>query len=250
MIMKPILIRSLATGIIIFLTATANADDNRHTFKGATLGMSIEAFRAMAFPDVGKKPGYGKFVPKVFRVQCAPASELLTNCWFEAWSVERAPVCEMDAKELKAHVKRLNRSAYRKVLVKISDFQKTCFRRIDVGYAGYSPSYDSDITYYFHGGRLMEIDIGVRPGDVNLLYPKLVIAYGSPTHESKPVASNRFGAKFQNFVAEWRGDEDMIILKRYNGKTNIGQFTFLHRPTVAQYRVSKARVTQSAVKDF
>ncbi len=245
---------TIIVGLALLHATASHGAGKRFAFKGVTLGMSIGEFRDLAFPDAGRPPAGGKFVPRVYRTSCGPPMDRIERCWFEAWNESYPPVCKLDADGIERHVRKVNRTIRRwtntnKELT-VEDVDNMCFARIDVGYGGRPPEFGSDISYRFHGGRLMEIDIRVRPGDVDLLYPKLVIAYGPPTMKSMPVESNRLGAKFQNLVAEWRSDEDVIILKRYDGHTDIGQFTFIHRPTVAQYQSGTARATRDAAKDF
>jgi len=242
----------LALGFGLLHTPAVLSAEKQFAFKGVSLGMLIEEFRSLDFPDAGRPLFGGKSAPKAYRTSCEPIMDRIQKCWFEAWNETYPPVCGLSDDGIEQHIRKVNRTIRRPANEQLTTegIRNMCFDRIDVGYGGRAPEFDSDITYYFHGGRLLEINIHVRPGDVDLLHPKLIIAYGPPTTESMPIEGNSFGATFQNLVVEWYGDESSIILKRYNGHTDIGQFVFVHRPTTALYEAGTVQATLDAAKDF
>lgn len=245
---------AMIVGLAVSNAAPSHAAGKKLAFKGVAVGMSIGEFRKLAFPDAGRAPARVKRLPRAYRVNCGREMDRIKECWFEAWNETNPPVCKKNAKEIKEHVRMVNRVSrrwnVRKKELTARDIVEMCFARIDVVYGGRGPEFGSDISYRFHSGRLMQIDIRVRPGDADILYPKLVVAFGVPTKRSTPAMRNRFGATFQNLVAEWRGNEGMIILKRYDGHADIGRFSFVHRPTARLYRAAEARATRKAAKDF
>ena len=256
---------TIICAVLYSVSDTALADTKgRYTFKGITLGMSMSSFRHTDFPDKGlvihdvmrmpTKP------PRTYRTNCRESmwGDGLTDCWFEASSEEYTLTCKMDIDGIIAHLRMSHKLASRyesnpepfTIRGAHQWINKECFRRVDVGFGGKPPSFNSNITYMFHNKRLLQITIEIGRNEAPSLIPKLIAKYGKPTSDTKPIMQNAFRATFENRVVRWDNGQDEILVKRYDDDLRSGHFSYTHLPTWNQYQAYNKRQTEKNAKDF
>jgi hypothetical protein len=246
---------AVVAGLQLF-AAPALAGASENSFKGIELGMSLDRFMQTEFPDRHRLLAGHTTIPRSFRAQCGPARGKTRECWFEAWG-GLAPTCKKDMPAIIEHLRMAHKAAS-KYLDKgpfteegaRQQAYEMCYMRIDVGYGGSSPSYAGDIRYLFFANRLMRIDINIKPAEVDRLVPQLVGAYGEPAANDEAVLQNSFGATFNNQIIQWDNGQTTVLVKRYDGRTDTGHFSYTHKATAGRYQADKVEANSDAAKDF
>lgn len=82
-------------------------------------------------------------------------------------------------------------------------------------------------VFYYHGGRMGQVEFTFEPGDYKKLRDAFVERYGPPTGRKVQQYQNAFGARFASEEVEWVGKKVRLLLEeRTGGNLTKGVATF------------------------
>jgi hypothetical protein len=204
-----------------FVAGPVQADP--YDLRGFKLGMTLEAFKALPYPDPGKYDG--------LHILCT--GDPIPPKTYGALSLK------MYGAESKTGLIRCMHFAPQRLGALIETKEAT------FNVAGVQTFVRFEFLPEKDGGgsqRLFRIVVGSNMMYWDQFWSAYVKKYGEPSNVEQKVVQNAYGATFPKILATWRNPDSSILLEQRDGKINTMQIVYMHSELAKEFlaRLQKA----------